>query len=642
MDWHALSTKEVIEKLGSSEQGLNKGQVEEKLSQYGENKLVKIKHFNALRIFINQFKSFFIIILIFAAILSIIMKSFIDSTVIFAILLINASLGFFQEYKAEKAIDDLKKMMVPEAKVLRDGRVIKINSEKIVPGDILILYEGDKIMADARVLYTEGLKVIESSLTGESFPEEKVSRRLDAGIPLADRINMVYQGTDVVVGDCRAIVVDTGMNTELGKISELVQDIKPEKNPFKDKLDSFAVRLGIFVLVLSVIINSVLILLGSNVFDSLLVTISLAISAIPEGMPAVISLCLAFATRRMLKNKVLVRKLPASETLGRVSVICTDKTGTLTEEAMEVSSIYTNGKMNPEKDKEMLLKIGVLCNKARHEKDGKGEYFIGDPTEVALIVSAKNNFIDKKELCEKEHKIKEFAFNSNRKMMSIIRKSEGKLISYVKGAPEKIIERCDYELIDGKKVKIDDKKRNELIKVYEQMAKKGLRVLGFAYKELPIFDKTINEDIAENHLIFVGFQGLIDPPRLEVKDAIESCKQAGIKVIMLTGDSKFTAEAVAKEIGLDGKSIEARELENMSDRELYSEIDKIAVFSRISPEDKLRIINILKQKNEIVAMTGDGVNDAPALKKADIGVAMGITGTDVAKEASEIVLRLLF
>lgn len=638
MDWHTLSAKELIEKLDSSEQGLNKEQVEERLKQYGENKLIKIRKFNALKIFINQFKSFFIIILIFAAILSIIMKSFIDSAVIFAVLLINASLGFFQEYKAEKAIEDLKKMMIPEAKVFREGKVMKISSEKIVPGDILILREGDSVMADAKILSTEGLKVNEASLTGESFSETKFSKRLGASIPLADRVNMIYQGTQVVVGDCRAIVVDTGMNTELGKISGLVQEIKPEENPFKEKLDSFAKKLGVFILVLCVVLFGILILEKIDVFESILVTISLAISAIPEGMPAVISLCLAFATRRMLKNNVLVRKLSASETLGRVSVICTDKTGTLTEGKMEVSEIYANGKINPDKSKDMLLKIGVLCNRARYEKDGKEEYFIGDPTEVALIVSAKNNFLDKKELSEKEPRIKEFAFSSGRKMMSTIRKSEGKLISYVKGAPEKIVEKCDYELINGKKIKLDNKKRRDLVKVYEGMARQGLRVLGFAYKELPIFNKEIDKKTAENHLIFVGFQGMIDPPRPEVKNAIGLCKQAGIKVIMLTGDSKLTAEAVAKQVGLHGKSIEARQLEKMSDRELYKEIDEIVIFSRISPEDKLRIINILKQKNEIVAMTGDGVNDAPALKRADIGVAMGIRGSDVAKDSSEIVI----
>jgi len=638
MDWHALSAKEVIEKLGSSEQGLNHIQIEERLRKYGENKLIKIERFNALKIFINQFKSFFIIILIFAAILSIIMKSFIDSIVIFAILLINAGLGFFQEYKAEKAIEDLKKLMLPEAKVLRQGKITPISSEELVPGDILVLKEGDSVMADARILSTEGLKVIESSLTGESFPETKTSERLDVGVPLVDRINMVYQGTQVVVGYCRAIIVDTGMNTELGKISGLVQEIKSEENPFKKKLDSFARKLGVFVLLLSVLVICVLILVGSEFFASLLVAISLAVSAIPEGMPAVISLCLAFATRRLLKNKVLVRKLSASETLGRVSVICTDKTGTLTEEKMNVSEIYANNEMNPDKDKEMLFKIGVLCNKAVYEKDDKGEYFIGDPTEVALIVSAKNNFLDKKALSEKEPRVKEFAFNSERKMMSIIRRSENKLISYVKGAPEKIIERCSSELVNGKIIKLDDKKKQFLVKVYENMARQGLRVLGFAYRELPVFNKEISCEIAENHLVFVGFQGMIDPPRKEVKDAIELCKQAGIKVIMLTGDSKLTAEAVAKEIGLHGKSIEARQLEKMSDRELYKEIDEIVVFSRISPEDKLRIINILKQKNEIVAMTGDGVNDAPALKRADIGVAMGIRGTDVARDSSEIVL----
>jgi len=533
-------------------------------------------------------------------------------------------------------------MMVPNSKVLREGRVVKISSEKIVPGDILVLDEGDKIMADARIVEISGLKVNEASLTGESVSVEKVSYKLTNHVALGDRLNMVFQGTSVVGGSAKVVVVNTGMETELGKISELVQEIKSEKNPFRDKLDRFAKKIGVFIIVLSVLIVLLLILTGADTFQSLLVAVSLAVSAIPEGLPAVISLGLAFATRRMIKKNVLIRKLPASETLGRTTVICTDKTGTLTEEEMHVSDIYTNGKLNPHNDTEMLFKTGVLCNNSRLVDNENGEYFLGDPTEVALIDSAKHNFIDKNKLERLEPKTKEFAFSSERKMMSVIRRvdkrADKKFVSYVKGAPEEIVSRCGYELINGRRVKLSLEDRKRLIKVYEAMARNGLRVLGFAYKQFRDTGDRVMQDYAESNLVFVGFQGMIDPPRKEVKNAIKMCNSAGIKVLMITGDSKLTAEAVAKEIGLEGDSVGSKELQEMSNKELFDKIKDVSVFSRISPQDKLRIVNILKQRNDIVAMTGDGVNDALALKRADIGIAMGIRGTDVARDSSDIVL----
>ncbi len=635
MDWHILSKEEVITKTHSSLNGLTQEQVRARLKQFGLNKLRKTRHFNALKIFLSQFKSFLIIILIFAAILSYFMKSVTDAVVIFAILLLNAGLGFSQEYKAEKAIDDLKKMMVSEAKVLRNNKVMKINSTEIVPGDILILREGDKIVADARILELSGLKVNEAALTGESVAEEKVSDILKVSVPLADRVNMIYQGTEIVAGNGRAIVISTGMRTELGKISSLVQEVKAEINPFKEKLDSFAKKIGIFVLILCGLIVGLLIWEGVEIFQAFLVAVSLAVSAIPEGLPAVISLGLAFATKRMARKNVLIRKLPASETLGRTTVICVDKTGTITEEEMRVVSIYANGRLNPKKRKKMLFKIGILCNKARIEKDENGkEYIIGDPTEKALILSAKEELLNKKELTEKEPRVKEFPFSSERKMMSVVRKSQGRFISYVKGAPERIINRCDFELYNGRIVRLSESRRENIIRAYENMAKQGLRVLGFACKWV----KEVSLEDAENKLVFVGLQGMIDPPRPEVKNAIQVCKEAGIKVLMMTGDSKLTADAVAKEIGLTGISIDAVKLKETTDQQLFDNIDKISVFARISPEDKLRIINILKKKGEVVAMTGDGVNDALALKRADIGIAMGKRGTDVARDSSDIVL----
>ncbi len=635
MDWHTLPKKEVIEKTHSSLDGLTQGQVSARLKQFGLNRLKKTRHFNALKIFLSQFKSFLIIILIFAAILSYFMESVIDSIVILAIIILNSGLGFSQEYKAEKAIQSLKKLMVPIAKVFREGKLVKVNSSGVVPGDILILREGDKIVADARILESNGLKVNEAALTGESVSEEKISEFLKSSVPLADRVNMLYQGTQVVSGNGKAIVVRTGMTTELGKISGLVQEVKAEKNPFKEKLDSFAKKIGIFILILSGLVIGLLLLEGAEIFQSFLVAVSLAVSAIPEGLPAVISLGLAFATRRMIKRNVLIRKLPASETLGRATIICVDKTGTITEEEMKVVSIYANGRLNPQKRKSMLFKVGVLCNNARIEEGENGEdYLIGDPTEKALVLSAKENLLDKKRLTEIEPKVREFPFDSKRKMMSVIRKSKGKLISYVKGAPEKIINRCDFELYNGRIVRLTEVRRENIIKAYEDMAKKGLRVLGFASKWV----KRVSVDAAENKLIFIGLQGMIDPPRPEVKGAIQVCKEAGIKVLMITGDSQLTADAVAKEIGLTGESISSRQLQEMTDQQLFDNINKISVFSRISPEDKLRIVNILKHKKEIVAMTGDGVNDALALKRADIGIAMGKRGTDVARDSSDIIL----
>lgn len=634
MDYHSVPAKEVITFVNSNRNGLSLKDANERLEKYGPNRLKKTRKFNALKVFLGEFKSFLVIILILAAIIAALMHSKVDAIVIGVIVIVNALIGFYQEYKAERAIDALKKMMVPKATVIRNGKTVEINSELVVPGDILILNEGDKIIADARVLSNDGLSVNEASLTGESVADNKFDSVLQVNTPLADRTNMVYQGTIVVSGSGIAVVIATGMNTELGNISKLVQEVKSETNPLKEKLDKFAQKIGLIIIAISAIIVGLMIFTGSSVFQSFLIAVSLAVSAIPEGLPAVISIGLAFATKRMLKNKVLVRKLPASETLGRTTVICTDKTGTLTEEKMKVVSVYSNGSMQ-NTNHNLLLKTGVLCNKAVLEKDESGhEYSVGDPTEIALLLSAKENFLDKNELEKNEPKVKEFPFSSERKMMSIVRQNGNKMISYVKGAPEKIIALSNYELVNNRKVKLTLEKKKQIVLIFEEMAKKGQRVLGFAYKDV----KEAKIESAESDLIFIGLQGMIDPPRKEVRGAISLCKQAGIKVLMITGDSKLTATAIAHEIGLNGESIDSVELNSMSDEELDKLIDKVCVFSRISPESKLRIINILKKRNEVVAMTGDGVNDALALKRADIGISMGIRGTEVARDSSDIVL----
>ena len=644
MNWHSLKEEQVFRQLLSKKEGLSQEEITRRIQKYGKNELRKIRKLNALKILFSQFYSFLIIILIIAAVISALLGHWIDFGVIIAIVLLNSSFGFIQEYKAEKAIEKLKQILVPQAKVLRDNKVMKIDARKIVPGDILILSSGDKIMADARIFQCENLQTNEAALTGESVPEEKQPLILKIDTPLGDRINMLYQGTQVVKGNCKALVVSTGMKTEFGKIATLVQKVKQERNPLRKKIDVFARNLGLIAIGLIVLITLFGLWFGFDKFQIFLIAISLAVSAIPEGLPAVITITLALATRRMLNVKSLIRKLPAAETLGRATFICTDKTGTITEEKMQVKSLYVNNKIQPrilkDKETELLLKIGILCNDARFEKekDGKGK-IIGDPTEAALILSAKEYGLNKKEETEKNPKIKEFPFTSERKMMSIVRKVKktGSYLNYVKGAPEVILNRCKGELINNKIKAMNQKRQGELIASYEQMASQGLRVLGFAYKTITRTGKEINQEKAERALIFVGFQGMIDPPRPEVKQALKECKGAGINVLMITGDSILTARAVGREIGLIGKAITSSQLEKMSDAELSKEVYNISIFARVSPEDKLRIVKILKTNKEIVAVTGDGVNDAPALKKADIGIAVG-RGTDVAKDASDIVL----
>jgi len=639
MEWHAIKEEQVLRQLKSAKEGLGEEEAARRLRVYGKNELRKIRKLNALKILLSQFTSFLVIILIIAAVISLLLGHMLDFSVILIIIILNSSFGFFQEYKAEKAIEKLKEVLVPISKVVRNGKVEEIDAGKIVPGDILVLEEGDKIMADARLLSCESLQVSEAALTGESVAEDKKTGILRIDIVLADRTNMLYQGTEVVKGKGRAIVIATGMKTEFGRVAELVQRVKPEKNPLKKKLDIFARNLGLIAIGLIVVVSVIGFLVGFDKFQIFLTAVSLAVSAIPEGLPAVITICLAIATQRMLKVKSLIRKLPAAETLGRATFICTDKTGTITEEKMEVRKIYVN-KKEEEKFKKnaetrMLFKIGILCNNARLEEKGKEEYIIGDPTEKALLLAADKYGLDKKKETEAQPRVKEFPFSSERKMMSIIRRDKNRYINYAKGAPEVIVKRCNAELTTGGIRRIDDKRRKEIIQNYEKLASQGLRVLGFAYKT--VITRDIEQERTEKNLIFVGLQGMIDPPRKEVRKSIKQCEDAGIRVLMITGDSALTAKAVGEEIGLKGKIITAEKLKKMSDEKLSKEIYNVAIFARVSPEDKLRIVEILKRNEEIVAVTGDGINDAPALKKADIGIAVG-RGTDVAKDASDIVL----
>lgn len=643
MNWHAKKEADVLEELKTSEKGLSEKEVKERLGVYGKNELIKIRKLNALKIFTRQFASFLIVILITAAVISAFIESWIDFGVIIAIVLLNSLFGFFQEYKAERAIEKLKEMLVPMTKVLREGKIMEVDSRDVVPGDILVLSEGDKIMADARIISCENLLVNEAALTGESVPESKSVGILTIDLSLGDRKNMIYQGTGIVRGKCKAVVTETNMKTEFGRIAELVQKIEPEKNPLKQRLDSFARVLGIIAIALIVIITLIGFSLGFDKFQIFLTAVSLAVSAIPEGLPAVITICLALATQRMLKVNSLIRKLPAAETLGRATFICVDKTGTITEEKMRVTKIFVNNQMHEKfgksKEAEMLFRIGILCNNARLEMgNGLEEYMIGDPTEKALILSAQNYGLNKKEETEKQPKIKEFPFSSERKMMAIVREEKNQYIIYAKGAPEVILKKCKQEIVKGRIKELSNERKKEILKSYELMASQGLRVLAFAYRKIAArLPSHIKQEDAENNLLFAGMQGMIDAPRPEVKEALKECEHAGIKVVMITGDSALTARAVGQQIGLKGKIISSQQLEKMSDLELKKAIYEVVIFARVSPHDKLRIVNVLKEKGEIVAMTGDGVNDALALKKADIGIAVG-RGTDVAKDSSDIIL----
>ena len=645
-NWHAISYEEVMSKLRSREAGLSEAEAYNRLEKYGENKLEEKKK-SVILMLLGQLNSFFVYLLIIAAVIAYFMNHLVDFSVIIAVIMINTGIGFFQNYKAERAIAELKKMLVQKTKVIRENKLIEVDAGKVVPGDVLFLEEGDKIVADARLVLGNNLQVNEAILTGESLPVDKDARTLGLDVKLIERKNILYSGTTIVRGNCKAVVFSTGMSTEMGKIASLVQDVKETRPPLLEKIDSFGRKLGIIVLLTSLLVVLIGLALGLEKVNLFLTAISLAVAAVPEGLPAVITICLAFSVSRMRKQNGLVKTLPAAETLGRVTVICADKTGTLTREEMLVTSLFYDNILvdfnkaanMKSKTLDMLMKINCLCSNARIEKLDKGIKYVGDPTEKALLKAAIAYGFDKKQITDENKRMKEITFSSKRKMMSVIRECNGEckgMRNYVKGAPDVIIKKCKYELRYGTEALLSERRRKELFDMYEKMAVSGLRVLGFAYKNIE--NLNIDEEHAEQDLVFVGWQGLLDPPRPEIKIAIEICKRANISVKMITGDSLLTAMAVAHRISLFGESIEGDKLEKMSDSELSSRVGNIVVFARVTPEQKLRVVNILRGKGEIVAVTGDGVNDAPALKNADIGVAMGVRGSDVARETADIIL----
>lgn len=643
---HNKTIQQALRELDTSDKGLSGSEASERIKKYGLNEIKEGKKISPWQIFLNQFKSIVIWILIIATVISAFLKEYIDAIVILIIIILIAVLGFVQEYRAERAIEALKKLASLKATVLRDNQKKDIDSRELVPGDIIILETGDKVPADARLIEVFNLQAQEAALTGESQPVKKTAGALEEKIGIADMKNMVFSGTIIVSGRAKAVVASTGMHTEIGKIAKLIEEVKIEPTHLQKKLDQLGRLLALAVVIIAVIVFAVgIILHEASWIDMLIVSVSLAVAAIPEGLPAVVTISLAIGTKKMLKRNALVRRLPSVETLGATTVICTDKTGTLTANEMTVKKLFVNGriidvtgvgyetkgrflyknKAVPDSEVELLLKIGILNNNS----DLKDNNVIGDPTEAALIVSAAKIGLIKEELDIEYRRIDEIEFTSERKMMTTIHGHHGENISYVKGAPEVVLSLCNFIFINGKAKKLTNDMKNEILEVTRQFGEDALRVLGFAYK-------TVTDTSPEKNLIFVGLQGMMDPPREGINEAIAKCRKAGIKVIMITGDHEVTAKAVAKEIGLAGKAITGQHIGEIKNLEDW--VEDIAIFARVNPEHKIKIVDALKKKGHVVAMTGDGVNDAPALKKADIGIAMGITGTDVSKEASAMIL----
>jgi Ca2+-transporting ATPase len=668
LNWHTLEIKEVLSSLGSDLRGLTQQEAKTRLEKYGPNELMENEKISPLKIFLDQFKNFLIIILLAATIVSAFIGEWLDAIVIFAIVIACAILGLYQEFKAEKAVEALKKIAALTARVIRRGEEVEIPARDIVPGDIVVLRTGDKVPADCRLIEEMNLKVDEAPLTGESKPVKKSILPLEKDdVAVADRKNMLYTATVVTYGHGKGAVTSTGMNSEFGKIATMIQEVEEEETPLKKRLDVIGKWLGIFSLIICAVAGTIGIIKGHGVIEMFIWGVSLAVAAVPEALPAVVTGALSIGVSKMAKKNAIVRKLPAVETLGCTTVICSDKTGTLTKNEMTVRRIYTNDKMfdvtgvgfqpegeylidgnqvNPKEDPNLtlLLKISTLCNDVYLHQTNTRWSIIGDPTEGALLVSAIKAGIKVEALKKEMPRIGEVPFESERKRMSTIHSINGIKVAYIKGAPEIILDLSTHLLKNGKIVLLTEEERGNILKVNEQMASNALRILGFAYRHLPEDLSGYSSETVEKELVFVGLQGMIDPPRDEVIEAMRHCKEAGIKAVMITGDHKLTAIAVAKELGqLPEEGDQTRvltgiELDRMNAQQLEDVIEEVVVYARVSPEHKLRIVDAFKKKGEVVAMTGDGINDAPALKRADIGVSMGITGTDVTKEASAMVL----
>jgi Ca2+-transporting ATPase len=649
--------------LQTNLEGLSTSEVKKRLEKHGFNEIREEKGRSPFFIFFDQFKEFLMILLLVAVFISVLVGEIMDAIMIFAIVVASAMLGFFQEYKAERSLEALKRMVTPKAHVLRNGEEAEIPAKEIVPGDILILKTGDKVSADGRLIEAIGLHLDEASLTGESVPVGKESNIvLEKKVPISERKNFVYTATTVTSGRGKVAVTSTGMNTEFGKIASMMQAVEEPPTPLQIRLNHVGKWLVAVCLVIVTIVTIIGIIRGNPLFEMFLWGVALAVAAVPEALPAVVTGALAIGVQRMVKKNAIVRKLPAVETLGSTTVICSDKTGTLTKNEMTVRCVYVGDKefevtgfgfdpkgefkvngnsinLDDNKGLIQLLKIGALCNDASI-KIGGGSKAIGDPTEIALLVAAAKANLQKEDLDRKYPRVDEISFSSERKRMVTVHESGKNKVVNVKGAPEFVIKLCSSILREGKQVKLTNEEKSKIIEINEAMARRGLRVLGMAFKDCKVPAGEVKPEYLEKDLIFVGLQGMIDTPREEAIGAIKVCKDAGIKVIMITGDHKLTAEAVAKELGFSvkKKSITGLELDEITDEELIRIVEDVEVYARTSPEHKMRIVKALQNKGHVVAVTGDGVNDAPALKNSDIGVAMGITGTEVTKEASDMIL----
>jgi len=624
-----------MQKEQTSTIGLSSQEAEKRLRKYGLNTLEKKNNVSAVKIFISQFNEFMIWVLMAAALISGCMGEVADAATILVIVIMNGVLGFIQEYKTEKSLEALKELAAPTAKAMRDGGVRVINAEEIVVGDIVILESGDRVPADCFILEESNFMVDESLLTGESCGITKSTGKAN---------NEIFMGTLVLTGRGKAKVVQTGMKTEMGKIAGMLDNIENERSPLKEKLASLGKVLVIICIAICIIVTLTGISRGQDKYQMFLLGVSLAVAAIPEGLPAIVTVALALGVSRMLKRNTLVRKLPAVETLGCTSIICSDKTGTLTENNMTVKRLYFNNTLyncdnNKVPENLMLKKAFTYCNDCSFDlnQESVSRSLFGDPTETALIKAFFRNVKDLKQFLSKATREYDIPFNSDRKMMSVIMKENGNECCFVKGAPEGVLSKCCYVLEKGEVKLLTSSYKEKINSAVEKMSYDALRCIGAAYKDSGI----AKNSKLENNLVFIGVAGIIDPPRKEVKDAVLKCALAGIRPVMITGDHKNTAFAIGKQLNIckdESQVITGEELDALTERQLINKIDKISVFARVSPNHKLRIVKSFKAKNRIVAMTGDGVNDAPAVKEADIGISMGISGTDVTKEASSMIL----
>ena len=660
--WHVLSREEAYDALESRNIGLSQQEVEERAARFGPNEIQAAQRISAWSILIDQFKNVLILILLGATVLSLFLGHGIESIVIAVIVLFAVFLGFIQEYRAERAIEALRQMAAPTATALREGREVHVPARELVPGDIVILHTGDRIPADGRILESFNLQVEEAALTGESMPIEKHAEPLETrNLPVGDRRNMVYAGTAVTYGRGKALVVGTGMKSEFGKIAQLLQTVETGKTPLQQNLDKVGTALARAAFVVVAIIVGLGLFRGQPLIDMLIFGIALAVAVVPEALPAVVTISLAIGVQKMVKRHALIRRLSAVETLGSTSVICSDKTGTLTKDEMTVRKIHVAGQTfevsgsgyapfgefsvvgtkvaEPGEELRQLLTAAVLASDARiapnAHNDSAGDWDImGDPTEGALVVAAAKAGLEKESLDAQFPRRQEIPFTSETKCMTTLHETQNGLVAYTKGAPEVILENCDQILTQDGVRQLDEQRRDEITAIAQAMAGNALRVLGIAIKS--------NAEIktAQKNMTFLGLAGMIDPPRPEARQAIQVCEQAGIRPVMITGDHPVTAEAVARELGLlkKGRIVTGAELDGISDEDFKRDVESIEVYARVSPTHKLRVVTALQANQNIVAMTGDGVNDAPSLKKADIGIAMGITGTDVTKEAAEMTL----